>query len=66
MLGLKLQLKGLAQFTDLDITVIERCDRFVYRLERIKEVAQLDLEDSKNPLELEMGLKMLHLVDTQV
>ncbi|EHL06201.1 purine catabolism regulatory protein-like family protein [Desulfitobacterium hafniense DP7] len=35
----------------------------LYRLERIKEVGQLDLEDSKNRLELEMGLKMLHLMD---
>lgn len=36
----------------------------LYRLERIKEVAQLDLEDSENRLELEMGLKMLYLMDT--
>ncbi|MEM5817720.1 MAG: helix-turn-helix domain-containing protein, partial [Desulfitobacterium hafniense] len=35
----------------------------LYRLERIKEVGQLDLEDSRNRLELEMGLKMLHLMD---
>lgn len=37
----------------------------LYRLERIKEVAQLDLEDNKNRLELEMGLKMLHLMSNQ-
>lgn len=34
----------------------------LYRLERIKEIIQLDLEDNKNRLELEMGLKMLHLL----
>lgn len=34
----------------------------LYRLERIKEVAQLDLEDNENRLELEMGLKMLRLM----
>lgn len=37
----------------------------LYRLERIKEVAQLDMEDNKNRLELEMGLKMLHLMSNQ-
>ncbi|MEL1135650.1 PucR family transcriptional regulator ligand-binding domain-containing protein [Desulfitobacterium sp. THU1] len=37
----------------------------LYRLERIKEIAQLDLEDSKNRLELEMGLKMLRLMENQ-
>lgn len=37
----------------------------LYRLERIKEIAQLDLEDSKNRLELEMGLKMLYLMDNK-
>jgi len=35
----------------------------LYRLDRIKEVTQLDLEDNKNRLELEMGLKMLHLLN---
>jgi len=34
----------------------------LYRLERIKEVTQLDLEDNESRLELEMGLKMLHLM----
>ncbi len=34
----------------------------LYRLERIKEIAKLDLEDSNTRLELEMGLKMLHLL----
>ncbi|NMA70218.1 MAG: PucR family transcriptional regulator [Desulfitobacterium sp.] len=34
----------------------------LYRLERIKEIAKLDLEDSNIRLELEMGLKMLHLL----
>lgn len=38
----------------------------LYRLERIKEVAQLDLEDNQNRLELEMGLKMLHLLNNEV
>jgi purine catabolism regulator len=33
----------------------------LYRLERIKEITQLNLEDNKNRLELEMGLKMLRL-----
>ncbi|MBC2723498.1 MAG: helix-turn-helix domain-containing protein, partial [Desulfosporosinus sp.] len=37
----------------------------LYRLERIREVTKLDLEDNKNRLELEMGLKMLHLMNKQ-
>lgn len=33
-----------------------------YRLERIKEITGLDLEDNKNRLELELGLKIMHLL----
>lgn len=37
----------------------------LYRLERIKEVTQLNLENNRNRLELEMGLKMLHLISSK-
>lgn len=33
----------------------------LYRLERIKEITGLDLEDNKNRLELELGLKIMHI-----
>lgn len=35
----------------------------LYRLDRIKEITQLNLEDNKNRLELEMGLKMIQLME---
>ena len=34
----------------------------LYRLEKIKKMINSDLEDSKDRLELELGLKMLHLL----
>lgn len=34
----------------------------LYRIERIKEITELDLEDNKNRLELELGLKIMHLL----
>ena len=38
----------------------------LYRLERIKDITELNLEDNKNRLELELGLKIMRLLNQTI